>query len=249
MSNFAGQVLLVEDEPIVGETLCFNLEAEGFSVRWIQHGGKALEWICENFDEPGVIVLDLMLPGVDGFTILQKVRHLAEKTPIIVLSAKNAEESRVRAFELGADDYVTKPFSLAELILRVKGLEKRRQWYADSILPDEVLVLGNCRFYPGRLVLERDGGESIRLSPMLGMLVRTFLANPNRILSRPELLRKVWQHEGVQQTRTVDVFVSKLRRYVEQDPTNPEFLVSVRSAGYAYVTDPEVRLELAKGSI
>lgn len=234
MSNSKDFLLIVEDEEAIGEGLRFNFEAEGFEVHLMTSGLDALEFIKEQHEKISTIILDLMLPGLDGYQILEKTRVLAERIPILILSAKSLESDKIKAFELGADDFVTKPFHLSETILRVKRLIQRRTWYK----PNHVSIkkeFGASWFDPEQLIIEKEGVGTIRVSPTEGLLIQIFLDHENKILTRSELLQKVWQYEATMETRTVDVFVGKLRKYIEKNPAQPEYLVSVRGVGYMYV--------------
>lgn len=243
MSLSPEHVLLIEDEDSLGQGLVFNLELEGFKVTWHRDGGEGLAWLRDTHADLSLVILDLMLPSVDGFSILAEARRLAPRLPVLVLSALGRETDKVRALQGGADDYVTKPFSLLELLLRIKGLVRRLQWYRE---PQEQanLRVGHALLDQKTLILALDDGRTFRLSPTEALLARTFVNNRNRILSRTELLREVWNLEGNIQTRTVDVFVSKLRRYIEADSNQPEHLLSIRGVGYVYVTDDALREEL-----
>lgn len=234
MSNSKNFLLIVEDEESISDGLQYNFEQEGFSVHVIQDGLEAIDFIKSNHEKISTILLDLMLPQLDGYDILKQTRQYAERIPILILSAKSMEQDKIHAFELGADDFVTKPFHLSEIILRVKRLVARRKWYqSDESCPKK--TFGNALFDSKQLTIEKkDTGEVFRLSPTEGMLIQIFLDNENKILTRMELLQKVWQYEGMIETRTVDVFVGKLRKYVEKNPAKPEHLISVRSMGYRY---------------
>ncbi len=247
MSNSKDLVVLVEDEEALGEGLLFNFEAEGYEVQWQNDGIKGMKYIAENHASTSLIVLDLMLPGLDGFEILKRTREIAERIPIIVLSAKSLESDKLHAFELGADDYVIKPFSLAELLMRMRTLIKKSQWYKEKNVSDSYQA-GDATFFPEKLVVKKSDGVSERLSPTEGLLLQTFIENENKILTRADLLDKVWNQQKTMQTRTVDVFVSKLRKHIETDAAAPRFLLSLRSVGYAYVTDPGLRKELENKS-
>lgn len=239
MSNSKDFLLIVEDEEAIGEGLLYNFEAEGFEVILLSNGYEALEFIKINFEKISTIILDLMLPQLDGYEILKKTRILAERIPILVLSAKSLENDRIKAFELGADDYVTKPFNLSEIILRVKRLVQRKKWYKTEIALTP-RAFGNTIFDMERLTITRNDGIVHRISPTEGLLVQVFLENANKILTRNDLLHKVWQYDAIIETRTVDVFVGKLRKYIEKNPAKPEFIHSVRGVGYTYVPLKEV---------
>ncbi len=234
MSNSKDFLLIVEDEEAIGEGLQYNFEAEGFEVALVPDGKEAIYFIKEHYDKISTIILDLMLPQVDGYEILKKTRILAERIPILVLSAKSLEIDRVKAFELGADDYVTKPFSLSEIILRVKRLVQRRKWYKPNG-KESIQKFGQSLFDPERLTITSAEGITYRISPTEGLLIQVFIENENKILTRTDLLQKVWQYEATIETRTVDVFVGKLRKYIEKNAAKPAHIISVRGVGYSYV--------------
>ena len=247
MSNSKELLVLVEDEENLGEGLVFNFEAEGYDVRWFRDGISAMDFITQKHATIAAIVLDLMLPGIDGFEILQKTRQFAERVPIAALSAKSLDSDKISAFELGADDYVTKPFSLPELLMRLRVLIKKSMWYKNKPVQERIAA-GQLFFIPERLILENTNGQTTRLSPTEGLLLQTFLDHENKIFTRADLLEKVWNQQKTLQTRTVDVFVGKLRKLIEPNPAKPTYLLSQRSIGYAYVTDEKLRHELEKGS-
>jgi DNA-binding response OmpR family regulator len=240
MLNSNESILLIEDEESIGDGLKFNFEREGLIVEWVKDGQEAVNVIQKRCSDFSLIVLDLMLPEVDGFEILKVTRECAKQIPILVLSAKSLESDKVRALESGADDYVTKPFSLVELMLRVRGLVKRSKWYRQET-PDDKIKLGEAVFDVNSFHVTPKGGTPIRVSPTEILLAKVFVENPNTILSRALLLNKVWNYDAKMETRTVDVFLAKLRKYSERNPSQPQFLISVRGVGYAYVSDESYR--------
>jgi DNA-binding response OmpR family regulator len=240
MSNLKESILLIEDEESIGEGLNFNFEHEGLHVEWIKDGLEAVEVVRNRYSEFSLIVLDLMLPEVDGFEILKVTREHAKQIPVLVLSAKSLESDKVRALESGADDYVTKPFSLIELMLRVQGLVKRSKWYRQESVSENI-QLGEATFNLNSFHVTQKGFSPVRVSPTEVLLAKVFLENPNTILSRALLLNKVWNYDARMETRTVDVFLAKLRKYVEKNPAQPQHLISVRGVGYAYVSDESYR--------
>lgn len=235
MLNLKDWILIVEDEESISEGLKFNFEKAGYQVTVISDGLDALDFLKLNHTKLSVIILDLMLPGMDGYEILKSVRHFAKYLPILVLSARSLEVDKIQAFENGADDYVVKPFSLAELILRIKNLVQRGDLYRnESRKGGEKLVFGEGFFYPKSLLIEAASGEKYKLSPTEGLLCQTFLSHTSEALSRSQLLKYVWNYEASVETRTVDVFVSKIRKYVEKNPSHPKYFISVRGVGYQY---------------
>jgi len=238
MSNFRGKLLGVEDEPAIGEALHFNLESEGFEVDWKRDGLTAFDALCSDANRYDAVILDLMLPHVSGLEILARIRPLAERLPILVLSARSLDADKVKALELGADDYVTKPFSLHELILRAHGLVKRGQWSRESQRNAiETFKLGSAEFSPGTYSVLAASGETIKITPTEMLLAKTFASNPGRVLSRQELLESVWQYSSGTETRTVDVFVAKLRRYIDTS-TGTSVIETIRGLGYLYNPTP-----------
>lgn len=248
MSFLRETLLLVEDEEALAEGLKFNFEREGYRVLCAANGRKALELMAAEEDSIHIALLDIMLPEVDGFEVLAQMRAQACRLPVLVLSAKSQESDKVKALELGADDYVTKPFSLQELILRVRGIIKRTSWLRAQKASNEnqeSIAFGNGRFLRDSLTFEGQTGHLSKLSPTEAALLIALYATPNTIHTRQSLLKQVWQYEPGTETRTVDVFMSKLRRIVESNEKKPEFLLSIRGAGYAYVTDPRMRESLS----
>ena len=239
MSNSKDYLLIIEDEEAIGEGLLFNFEAEGYEVKLIPDGLEALSFIRENHEKISLIILDLMLPKLDGYGILEQTRILAERIPILILSAKSMQDDKIKAFELGADDFVTKPFGLSEIILRVKRLVQRRKWTKDETISIKK-PFGDSIFDSEKLTIEKKDGEIFRISPTEGLLVQILIDNESKILTRPELLQKVWQYEVAIETRTVDVFMGKLRKYIEKNPAKPEYIISVRGVGYTYVTKKDM---------
>jgi DNA-binding response OmpR family regulator len=247
MLNLKPHLLIVEDEKPLREGLRFNFEAEDFSVHVSANGDDAFEYIEKYHEKLDLIVLDLMLPGLDGYEVLQKTRAKVEHLPILVLSAKNDEASRVRAFELGADDFVAKPFSLLELILRVTRLLKYQERLVDkdkSELQTAVATMGQATVFFENLTLTCQG-QTHRISPTEALLMKVFLDHPGKILTRQELLKQVWNYEPTLETRTVDVFVGKIRKFIEPDPAQPCYLRSIRTQGYCYTATGEPSSGLA----
>jgi DNA-binding response OmpR family regulator len=243
MQNSKDTILVIEDEEALGEGLCFNLQHEGFDTVWMQDGRSGLEEIKKNYGKYSAILLDLMLPYMDGFQVLKATRELAQKVPICILSAKGGEADKVEALELGADDYVTKPFILSELMLRVKGLVKRSKWYQTDHSTTWV-SFGQAQFSFEQLIVESKNAVRSRISPTEGLLIQALIKQPNVVLNRSQLLSSVWHYDAKMETRTVDVFVGKLRKLIEENPAKPQFLISVRGVGYIYVTDPSLRARL-----
>jgi two-component system, OmpR family, alkaline phosphatase synthesis response regulator PhoP len=226
------RILLVEDEESLAIGLEFNLSAEGYLVTWVNDGKKALQQInTTNFD---LVILDLMLPYVSGFKVAEKVRNKDPQMPILILTARTALKDRLKGFELGADDYITKPFHLEELLLRIKGMLKRKRWYQKSIENMPTFNLGGKEINFQNLTVS-TGEKSLQLTAFEAILLKYLIDHRGMVVSRKELLEKVWNISPDIETRTVDNFIVRLRRYFESDPDNPVFIKSVRSVGYILI--------------
>lgn len=228
----AGRILLVEDELNLARPLQFNLEQEGYEVHSTPSGKKALEMIGSgSFD---LIILDLMLEEIDGFEVARQVRQHNNQLPILMLTARSAVQDRIYGLELGADDYITKPFHLQELLLRVERMIERAAWYRrDESLSPQISVAG---FSVDLEKLSASGPRGrLQLTSLEANLLQTLAAQPNHVFSRGELLEKVWGYDSKVETRTVDNFIVRLRKHFEEEPDQPRHFVSVRGKGYMYV--------------
>ncbi len=224
----ARTILVVEDDPTLRETLSEALETEGFRVVSAADGRSALERF--RADAPDLVLLDVMLPELSGVEVCRIIR--AESgVPIVMLTAKNAEVDKVVGLELGADDYVTKPFSLRELTARIRALFRRseRQAAADAPLP--IVDLGAVQADLAGHRLLRDG-RPVPLKPKAFELLAFLLRNPGQVFTRDQLLERVWGYDYAGETRTVDVHIHWLRSEIEADPGQPEFIQTVRGVGY-----------------
>jgi len=225
------KILLVEDEESLAIGLEYNLSAEGYEVIWAKDGLSALEQF--NLEHPDLIILDIMLPYLDGFEIAEKIREKDPRLPILMLTARTSADDRIRGLETGADDYLTKPFHLAELLLRVKGMLKRRDWYKASVSESPVYHLGKTKIDFEQMTCA-IGDKLFNLTAHESMVLKYFIENPGKIISRQELLEKVWNIHTDIETRTVDNFIVKIRKYIEPDPANPQYVKSVRGIGYRF---------------
>lgn len=233
------RLLVVEDEEHLARGLKLNLELEGYRVDLAGTAKEAGERLLapEGYD---AIVLDVMLPDLDGFALCRKLRESGNFVPVIMLTARNAAEDRVRGLESGADDYLVKPFELGELLARVRSALRRQRWdrQPEAQRPASALSFG------GRVHIDFDthavtvNGKQVRLTQLELDLVRYFASQAGRVLSREELLEQVWKLRHYSHSRTVDNFVVRLRRHFERDPANPQHFLSVRGAGYRFVADP-----------
>ena len=221
-------ILVVDDEPTLVATLKYNLERESFRVLEAADGEAALE--AARTGRPDLIVLDLMLPGLSGLEVCRILRK-ETRVPIIMLTAKDAEVDKVVGLETGADDYVTKPFGMPELMARVRALLRRAQPGAEEAL--DVVESGDLRVDLIRREVQR-GGSPLRLKPRELDLLGFFMRRRGRAFSREELLKQVWGYEFADDTRTVDVHVRWLRQKIEPDPAQPSRLITVRGVGYRF---------------
>lgn len=225
------KILLVEDEENLAIGLEYNLTEEGFTVSWARDGREALVQIeNESFD---LIILDIMLPYHDGFEIAAIVREKNPQLPILMLTARTSAHDRVKGLELGADDYLTKPFHLKELLLRVKGMLKRKKWYKNITAENPVYRLGDFTIDFEMLECKSEN-KKFALTQQEAMVLKYLVVNKGRIISRQELLEKVWNINPDIETRTVDNFIARLRKYFEPDPANPTYFKSIRGAGYIF---------------
>ncbi len=223
-------ILIVEDDPKISELVAKNLSSAGFTVASASDGKTALRLFHEK--TPNLVVLDLMVPSVDGLEICRRIRETSH-TPILMLTARTDEADKVLGFELGADDYVTKPFSTRELVARVRALLRRSQPAPNK---DEVLERGAIRIDKARRLVERDG-DPIELTSLEFDLLQ-FLANrPGFVYSRDQLLEQVWGDDRIVDGRSIDSLISRLRRKLESDPSKPRYVQTVWGAGYRFA-DP-----------
>lgn len=253
------RVLVVEDEAHLAQGLRFNLQAEGYSAEIVGDGEAATDRLLgkkENFD---VIVLDIMLPGKDGFSVVSELRAARNYVPVLMLTARGRPEDVLKGFAAGADDYLPKPFDLSILLARLQGLLRRSQWMragqpagkADAALdaaqtvsdPRSIGDFGTFSFSGktidfGTLEL-RTAGNVIHLTLMESELLRHLVRNDGRVVSRKQILEEVWGLHEDTDTRAIDNFMVRLRRYIEDDPAEPRHLLTVRGVGYRFLANPE----------
>jgi DNA-binding response OmpR family regulator len=226
------KVLIIEDERDIRELVRVNLESEGFSVLEAADGELGLA--LAKRERPAAIILDLMLPGLPGLEVCSRIRasEVNARVPIMVLTARSAEADKVVGLEIGADDYVTKPFSPRELTARIKAL-LRRAYGQRADAPQEIYERGGLRIDFDTYEVYRDG-DRIELSLREFELLRFFVKHPNRVYERGQLLELVWGPDTFVEPRTVDVHIRRLRRRIERNDTDPEFIVTVRGVGYMF---------------
>jgi DNA-binding response OmpR family regulator len=223
-------VLVVEDDATLAATLRYNLDRAGYRTLTTGEGGRALELMRQ--EKPSLVLLDVMLPGLDGIEICRRIR--AESTvPIIMLTARVEEIDRVVGLEVGADDYVTKPFGMRELVARVRAALRRAQMQGEEDTGGQPLRFGAITVDPARREVLRDG-RAVPLKPKEFDLLLFFARNPGRVFTREQLLERVWGYDFAGGNRTVDVHIRWLREKIEEDPANPRYLRTSRGAGYLF---------------
>ena len=232
----ADQILVVEDDPAIVAFLVPALEREGFEVQVVRDGAAALDRVARM--PPELILLDLLLPGVSGLDVCRAVRGHKPYIPIIMLTALSEEVDKVVGLELGADDYITKPFSMRELLARVRAVLRRNRERGATAPHDEIQI--------EQLTIDRDGrivavaGRRIELTPKEFDLLATLAAERGRVFGREMLLERVWGYDYMGESRTVDVHVQRLRSKIEPDPDQPRYLLTVRGIGYRFATEEEL---------
>lgn len=226
-------ILLVEDEPNIADGIIFNLEAEGYRVRHCLSAEDALEiFDTRRF---ALLVLDIMLPGIDGFALCRQLREAGSDIPILMLTARGDEEDRVAGLSEGADDYLTKPFSLREFLLRVRALLRRS---APRQLPASSYSFGDNRIDLQERRAVTASGE-LELTELEMKMLRLFFSREGKVISRGEILQLVWGMDPATETRTLDNFIVRLRKYFEPDPAQPVHFQTLRGRGYRFVRDPD----------
>jgi DNA-binding response OmpR family regulator len=235
------RILIVEDEQHLADGLRFNLEAEGHDAVVAADGEQALDIVLKQRHPFDVVVLDVMLPGKDGFTVASDLRAADQFVPILMLTARGRPEDVLRGFEAGADDYLPKPFELAILLARINGLLRRRRWNEQDAPPPEETP-GDTYTFAGRTLdfgaMEvRWQGKSYHLTQMECDLLRYMVKNAGQAVSRGAILEDVWDLHESTDTRAIDNFIVRLRRYLEDRPASPKILQTVRGVGYKFVPD------------
>ena len=232
------RVLVVEDEAHLADGIRFNLELEGYEVETIADGLTAVARLAPEGAGPAppaldLVVLDVMLPGLDGFEIVQRMRQAGNFTAVLMLTAKSLPEDTVQGLEAGADDYLAKPFDLPVLLARVKGLIRRRDWTrtGGGTGGPESARIGEAEADFRRFEVRR-GGETFPLTLLEAMLLKLLVQHRGQVVSKGEILEKVWNLDPETETRAVDNFVMRLRRHLGEDPRSPTHLQTVRGAGY-----------------
>lgn len=226
-------ILVVEDEQHLAFGIRFNLEAEGYQVSTAADGPTALDILMHGEPPVELVILDLMLPGMSGYDVCTRLRERGFKIPVLMLSARSLSEDRIRGFGAGADQYLCKPFELPELLARAKALLARfRSSTPASPLETSITVNGHEVDLDSYLV---DGPQGTQLTALEMKLLRYFLAHPERVIPKSELLQEVWEQSPNVQTRAPDQFILRLRKIFEDDPSHPKLFLTIRDAGYRFV--------------
>jgi two-component system alkaline phosphatase synthesis response regulator PhoP len=234
------RILVVEDDPHLSAGLAENLRAEGFTVATVNDGSRAVDWF--DTDSCDLIVLDVMLPGLDGFAVCRTLRERGTTTPVLFLTARGDPADRIRGLEAGGDDYLAKPFHLEEFLLRIRAILRRWDWYRQSSAAAASAVLrfgGNevdFHAFRGR----SWNGEVQELTEKEAMILKVLAEKPGEIVSREDLLERVWGYDVFPSTRTVDNFILRLRKRFERDPANPAHFLTVWGVGYRFLSGEEV---------
>jgi two-component system alkaline phosphatase synthesis response regulator PhoP len=231
------RVLIVEDEEHLANGLRFNLEAEGYQVELTDSGEAALESLMETPPRFDVVVLDVMLPGKDGFAVVSELRHAGLFVPVFMLTARNRAEDVLNGFSSGADDYLPKPFELPILMARIRGLLRRTAWLRTE-------APGRDRYVFAGKIIDFDALElhvannTLQLTLMEANLLRYLIRHEGKAVSRKAMLEEVWGVREDTDTRAIDNFIVRLRRYIEKEPSNPRHLLTVRGVGYRFQAEP-----------
>src|SRR3984885_685225 len=239
-------IAVIEDEEHLAQGLLFNLEAEGYRTHHEADGDAALAYLLNTSDRIGVIVLDCMLPGTDGFAIVRALREAQRYTPILMLTARSRPEDVLEGLEAGADDYLPKPFDLNILLVRIKSLLRRTAWQRSqpSETAEPELPQPNAEYVFNHRTIRFDALELIapnritQLTLMEADLLRYLTDREGQIVSRKDILEQVWRVHEDTDTRAIDNFIVRLRRYIEDDPSTPQHLVTVRGIGYRFIANP-----------
>lgn len=237
VSSGRPRILVVEDEAVIRELLSLTLESEGFAVEAVATGQEAMQRLQQGLEDssrlPDLLLLDLMLPEVNGLDICRYLRSQGTAIPVLILSAKDSELDRVVGLEIGADDYLTKPFGMRELVARCRALLRRAgATAAQTGTPvAECLTFQDLQLFPQECRVLMDG-EELNLAPKEFRLLELFMRNPRRVWSREQLLEKVWGHDFMGDSKTVDVHIRWLREKIEAEPSAPRRLLTVRGFGY-----------------
>jgi DNA-binding response OmpR family regulator len=229
-------ILIVEDEGHLAEGIRYNLDAEGYRVTVVADGPSALEALAGAAGKVDLIVLDLMLPGMSGYSVCETLRADGNDVPVLILSARTLSEDRIRGFEVGADQYLTKPFDLDEFLSRVKSMLTMHSRRVTGIAPAATLEFGDARVDVGTFEAT-VGDKTVRLTQLEMRLLEYLVEHADRVISREELLKTVWDLPGSVRSRAPDQFIHRLRKIFEPDPSHPRHFLTIRDAGYRFVAE------------
>jgi DNA-binding response OmpR family regulator len=237
------RILVVEDEQHLADGLRYNLEAEQYDVDLVDNGEEALERLTADSPRYDVVILDVMLPGIDGFDVVSALRRQRRFVPVLMLTARGRSEDVLRGFGAGADDYLPKPFELPILLSRVQGLLRRHEWFLQEAAASARPIAAHFSFGDKSIDFEqlevRVGDKRMPLTLMEAALLRYFVQREGCPVPRKAILEEVWGLRDDTDTRAIDNFVVRLRRYIEDDPTTPRHLQTIRGVGYRFVANPE----------
>ena len=232
MTNTNPSILLVEDEENLHEALKTNLELEGYQVTSAYNGIDAMKAVQNEYFD--LIIMDVMIPEIDGYAVTQNIRLTNTEVPILILSAKSSSEDRVTGLKKGADDYLTKPFNLEELLLRVQKLIRKNKQLQDKSTVGDIYSFGGHTIDFKAQEATTAGGEKLQLSKKEAMLLKLLIENKNEVVPREKILQSVWGYNVYPTTRTIDNFILNFRKYFEEDSRSPKHFHSVRGVGYKY---------------
>ncbi|MCK5378723.1 MAG: response regulator transcription factor [Acidobacteria bacterium] len=228
------RILIVDDEVPLTNLLCQTFENEGFEVAMARDGIDCMNKVSSF--RPDAILMDIMMPKLDGLEVCRRIRATGSRVPILFLTAKDSDADRLLGLKLGADDYMAKPFLLEELILRIRGIFRRQEWYRSKPEEQETFRFGSNEV--NFLTYEATTkGKTIPLTEKECMLIKLLAERKNQVVSREEILERVWGYRFSTSSRTIDNFIVRLRKYFEDDPKNPRFIHSVRGVGYRFTAD------------
>lgn len=230
------KILIVEDEPTLAELLEFNLSSEGYTVSLATDGELALEkWRLEH---PDLVLLDVMLPKLSGYDVCRQARLEGLRTGVLFLSAKGEANDRIAGLEAGGDDYLGKPFHLRELLLRIATMLRRQRWFTGQLGPERnTFAFAGHQIDFSAWTITLENGHLETLGEREAMILKFFVENPNRVVSRNEILDRIWGEDSYPSSRTVDNFVVRLRRILEPDPSEPKYLHTVWGVGYRFTPE------------
>jgi DNA-binding response OmpR family regulator len=232
----ASKILIVEDEKHLAEALAHNLKFEGYETTVAGDGEAALERLAA--EESDLVVLDVMLPGISGFEVCERLREMGNRVPVLFLTARNTDADRLQGLRHGGDDYMTKPFLLEELVLRIKGILRRQEWYQTPVADRGIFRFGDSEVNFRTFKAKGPGGE-VQLTEKECMLMKLLVERQGQVVSRELILEKVWGYKYGSSSRTIDNFIVRLRRYFEPDPRRPRYVHSVRGVGYRFTPEGE----------